>query len=464
MRNLPSIRIILSIFFLLTSNLFANEMPPSGMPPSGMPPSGIPQSDKIEVKWKQVKVAAPPLNFSLVLFICGIENYRCHKIAQSNQITLPHTGEVNLSQSIFVSGYHINDVIENALDKKSENYQIAVHLYQHPQSGFKNLIGIKDVPYRDLETEVYQQYKVSEPFEASFDPLKFVNTTFEITKFENQPIEEPPSQPVDPTPEPIPTGGLTLEAYDNIIQSVEDIYLPLVSQLSFRLKFVRLWESSEENAIAGMEEDSQGKIYKMTFPGGLARHPNMSAEAYTLVVCHELSHHLGGAPTFPDGASVEGQADYFAAFDCLRRVLIRKIQTESSRQKVQVPVLVKFLCSKAFKDEENRYLCESIAFHGYKTTSFFAQKKNLPVPAFTTPSLTRATKYFEVGEDPHPSAQCRLDTYLAAALCNKHPLSKEVEDNSLAGFINRVPLDEVEVCPNEEYYTLGERPICWFIP
>lgn len=40
------------------------------------------------------------------------------------------------------------------------------------------------------------------------------------------------------------------------------------------------------------------------------------------MLCHELGHHLGGAPFKPDISwmSTEGQADYFSGSTCLKKI------------------------------------------------------------------------------------------------------------------------------------------------
>ena len=61
--------------------------------------------------------------------------------------------------------------------------------------------------------------------------------------------------------------------------------------------------------------------------GGLARHQAVTADGFALVVCHELGHHLGGAPQKVDWfgrlrwASNEGQADYWGTAKCFRKLL-----------------------------------------------------------------------------------------------------------------------------------------------
>ena len=54
--------------------------------------------------------------------------------------------------------------------------------------------------------------------------------------------------------------------------------------------------------------------------GGLARHKLVTPDGFALVACHEMGHHLGGAPRRGGWASNEGQSDYYATTKCARRI------------------------------------------------------------------------------------------------------------------------------------------------
>jgi len=67
------------------------------------------------------------------------------------------------------------------------------------------------------------------------------------------------------------------------------------------------WEDGTVNAYAS--ENGNNDVISMF--GGLARHPAITPDAFYLVACHEIGHHLGGAPKKGNTqwASNEGQAD-----------------------------------------------------------------------------------------------------------------------------------------------------------
>lgn len=79
------------------------------------------------------------------------------------------------------------------------------------------------------------------------------------------------------------------------------------------------WESPYMGAGAVKRSDR----YEIMVLGGTVRIEGFSKEAYATIICHELGHIIGGAPyqdfVGTQWSSREGQADFFAASDCLPR-------------------------------------------------------------------------------------------------------------------------------------------------
>ena len=78
------------------------------------------------------------------------------------------------------------------------------------------------------------------------------------------------------------------------------------------------WTDNVVNAYAWMD----GGKRHVALKGGLIRHTAVKQEAVGLVLAHEIGHHFGGGPRYPDNpwASCEGQADYWGALVCERTV------------------------------------------------------------------------------------------------------------------------------------------------
>ncbi len=76
------------------------------------------------------------------------------------------------------------------------------------------------------------------------------------------------------------------------------------------------WTSNEVNAYAWVE----GGVRHVELKGGLVRDADLELEGIAVVLAHELAHHYGGPPTHPGGLSCEGQADFFAVRNVMRKV------------------------------------------------------------------------------------------------------------------------------------------------
>lgn len=113
--------------------------------------------------------------------------------------------------------------------------------------------------------------------------------------------------------------GISEAQFNQVLDQVQALYGPIIAARGGRLVINRLWSDSTVNASA--ERNGGQRIINMY--GGLARHDAITQDGLALVACHELGHHLGGAPKFGiferlDWASNEGQSDYFANLKCLR--------------------------------------------------------------------------------------------------------------------------------------------------
>jgi hypothetical protein len=253
--------------------------------------------------------------------------------------------------------------------------------------------------------------------------------------------------------------GITQDEFNQAIDNVEKIYAPIVASLGGKLQIERKWEDGTVNAYA----TQSGKTWKVAMFGGLARHATITTDAMSLVVCHELGHHIGGAPKKggsggggPWGgssqvtwASNEGQADYFATLKCLRKTWIND-NNEVIAKSLKAPKLVIDMCNKVTnKNKIDTALCVRTSMAGQSVSNLFAALGKLPTPKFDTPD----TKVVKRTDDNHPQAQCRLDTYYQGSLCDVS-MNEDVSSS-----------DEVQgTCHGSLGHTVGLRPLCWFKP
>lgn len=238
--------------------------------------------------------------------------------------------------------------------------------------------------------------------------------------------------------------GITWEQYEEAIKRVQNEYSPDFKSMGRKLEIISAWRDAEVQAYAS----SQGKTDQVTVNGGMARFPFMTADALTLVICHELGHHIGGAPQalFYNGKTIEGQADYFATLKCMRRIFSHDDNRRFLSDDTIDPQIRKE-CKTSFSFEREIAICHRSALAslvmGYVNAGVHRQEN----PKFNTPDQTRAEHLFT----GHPNSQCRLDTYMAGVFC---PVQTSLELSSL-------DLD-IGACSRWYGQKRGVRPLCWY--
>jgi hypothetical protein len=236
--------------------------------------------------------------------------------------------------------------------------------------------------------------------------------------------------------------GISEADFNKVLDKVVAIYDPIVQAHGFKLQFNRLWDDGTVNS----DTDTEGDQWVINSYGGLARYNGITMDAYAGVACHELGHHLGGAPLFSDGGnmSVEGEADYHVG-KCFRKYVAADDNVALMRG-MNIDALVVSKCTAAFlNDKEQVAICERSAIAGFVLADILRDLGGEPAIAYNTPDPSVVTTVYE----DHPHAQCRLDTYLATAVC---PVSSDIEFSNTDA--------SVGACMTGD----GARPRCWFAP
>jgi len=238
---------------------------------------------------------------------------------------------------------------------------------------------------------------------------------------------------------------ITEADFDEILARVERAYAPIVRAKGAELAIDRDWRHENPNAFASRE----GRVWSLHFYGGLARRGDMTGDAFVLVACHELGHHLGGAPRDRRGkdgdwSSLEGQADYWAALKCVRRIWAARYN-RSIVSTIDVPMPVRQGCGESFRKPEDAALCMRSALAGRALARAGPWAETEPAPDFDVPDRSRTART----DDRGLGKQCRLDTIYAGALCAADPDAEVDADDP-----------GVSACASGP----GSRPACWFNP
>ena len=244
-------------------------------------------------------------------------------------------------------------------------------------------------------------------------------------------------------------GGITEAQFNAVMDKMQDIYGPIVASHGGTLQINRLWTDDTVNASA----EEQGSTWILNMYGGLARDKAITQDGMALVACHEMGHHLGGAPKYGGGnwAADEGEADYYANTKCLHRIFADTAAANFTQPKALSDdlALAKAACAQSYTDAKDQAICVRSAIAGQSVTALFTELSGDAPSHFDTPdaSVVAATN------DEHPASQCRLDTYYQGSLCNKSfTIDMSPTDPAVGG------------CVASQGYTSGMRPHCWYAP
>lgn len=241
---------------------------------------------------------------------------------------------------------------------------------------------------------------------------------------------------------------ITEERFNIVLDRVAEIYSPIIRAKGKRLQVVRNWSDGTVNAYA----QQQGSTWKISMFGGLARHETITEDAFALVACHEIGHHLGGAPKKSSWfgsswATNEGQADYFGTMKCLRKYM-EKDDNLAIVANMEIDEHAKTRCDAIFGNAVDQAMCYRGSMAGLSLGNLFRALRNLTTPLlFTTPDPGRVTST----NHNHPAPQCRLDTYFAGAICDKDAYDDVSDRDAAQG-----------VCTRADEYTDQARPLCWY--
>ncbi len=243
-------------------------------------------------------------------------------------------------------------------------------------------------------------------------------------------------------------GGITESDFNDVMDQAQAVYGPIIKAQGGQLNFTRNWKDSTVNASA----NRLFNIWYVNMYGGLARRPEITKDGFTMVVCHELGHHLSGFPYVSSWAADEGNSDYFAALSCARN-LWQNDSEGNAEAAADIPEFPKALCDEEYYGEGQARvdLCYREMLASYSVSNLLGSLEGVNVD-YNTPDKSKVSTTYH----GHPHGQCRMDTYMAGTLCQ-------------AKFdANVIPKDEKQTAANSCHgysgFTKNLRPTCWFKP
>lgn len=257
--------------------------------------------------------------------------------------------------------------------------------------------------------------------------------------------------------------NMTEQEFRDIIRNIQTTFVPIVKQQGGTLAISGDWKSDKLNAGA---QQMMGN-WRVVISGALARRPELTSDGFTLILCHELGHHMAGfsfaQPRTPmEGiwAANEGQSDFFASQSCARTLWRGEVE-KNREYRAKVNPYVQERCDSVYGDEREQDLCYRINVGNESVIQTMAALMKKDAPKFETPNLTKVEKTV----DAHPEIQCRLDTAFAGSLCPLENDYLRIPGKNLKGkqFSAEAEWESVNYsCHQIHRYILGTRPSCWF--
>lgn len=247
------------------------------------------------------------------------------------------------------------------------------------------------------------------------------------------------------------------ESWESSLSEFENHFSPVVQQHGAQLNIERLWQSDADGGRCSRSKD--GKQWNLHIYGEMARAPNTTKDAFAILLCHELGHHLAGYPFYSqyhyEWAAAEGQAEYWASQACLRELWKGSPEENARYAQVVAPQ-----CDAAFEASPDRMLCRR-TLSAIESWARYQAKKGgrIPSPARKDTSVVNELKV------AHPSAQCRIDSLVQGMLC-----TREFDFSFIPGRLHRMGQNSIGAenearatsCFAEDGFKQGVRPACWF--
>ena len=244
-------------------------------------------------------------------------------------------------------------------------------------------------------------------------------------------------------------GGITEAQFNTVMDRIQLLYGDEVKGLGGTLQINRKWDDPTVNASA----QQLGTTWVLNMYGGLARHHDITVDGMALVACHEMGHHMGGAPKI-DGwygsswATNEGGADYYGTLKCARRFFTGD-DNAAIIKTLEIDPLATSKCQEQWSKIEDQNLCIRSSAAAQSVTNLLSELGgDKTLPHFNSPDKSVVTRT----NDAHPAAQCRLDTYFAGIGCK----------TDVTAALSNTDYKQGSCIVEQDSF--GFRPTCWFKP
>lgn len=250
---------------------------------------------------------------------------------------------------------------------------------------------------------------------------------------------------------PVHNKELFKQLTENDLNEISDrlikVYADFVKK-NYNTKIVinKNWADDQISAYATRPVDGE---FHITVSGGIVRAKGMTKDSLALVLCHELGHHLGGAPRtalYNGWPSAEGQSDYFATAKCLKKYYL-ELKNEEVDITSNIPEKIIQDCNSSYPNFVDMKICVRSMLASLDFANFLNNLPSTKVPVKLETPDTKVVKGNNINDYPRP--QCRFDTLYSGALCTISPEIKTSVEDAGTGYC----MDSTRA---------GTRPKCWF--
>lgn len=251
--------------------------------------------------------------------------------------------------------------------------------------------------------------------------------------------------------------GLSETQFNDVIAKARTLYTDVVRGLGGTLNIRGNWTDATVNASASQMFGT----WQVNMYGGLARRAEVTVDGFTMVLCHELGHHLAGFPYVSSWGADEGQSDYFATNHCAQLFWGDDLEANAQARAI-VPPTPKARCDAAWGTEAAQNICYRAMLAGKSLADLLGALRS-QTPQWDTPDAAQVT----TTNHSHPDAQCRLDTYMAGAACISDYDKTYIPGKRSGRGYNDSEAENDSArfsCTAQGQHSDGLRPRCWFAP
>jgi hypothetical protein len=251
--------------------------------------------------------------------------------------------------------------------------------------------------------------------------------------------------------------AISADEFNEVINKSKQVFGPIVAQHGAELIIEGFYDTTSDGAMATRSRDHKKWFIRMW--GGLPKFPSATPDTVTLILCHELGHHLAGYPFYShdsdEWAATEGQADYWATQACTR--LLWKNDTAENALYAGI---TDTRCESSFTTVDDINLCKR-AFRATELNAPYEGKSSGGRPAINKRDRSVTRELFVA----HPGGQCRVDSMHMGLLCNvSFDFARIPGRNNPAG--QNTISAEIEArsssCFGNDVESAKSRPRCWF--